>query len=63
VSFKEVINEAVDLSHLVYNRSQRGHPPGARLSFATRFYTPSEPWRPLSTQYSGYVTRVVRRYK
>lgn len=54
VGFKEVINEAVDVSHLIYNGRQMGRPPGVEMCFATSFYTPSELWRPnLSTQYSG----------
>lgn len=54
VDFEEVINEAVDFSHLVYNGRQMGRPPGVRLSVATPFYTPLELWRPsLLTQYSG----------
>ena len=54
VRFKEVINEAVDFGHLVYNGRQMGRPPSVEMSFATTFYTSSELWRPsLSTQYSG----------
>jgi hypothetical protein len=57
MSVKEIIDKAVDFGHLVYNGSQWGRPPGARLSFATTFYTPSELWRPiLSTQYSGLLS-------
>jgi hypothetical protein len=39
--FKEVIDKAVDLSHLIYNGSQMGRPPGVEMGFATSFYTPS----------------------
>ena len=51
---EEVINEAEDVGHLVYNGSQRGRPPSVGKWFAPLFYTLSELWRPnLSTQYSG----------
>jgi hypothetical protein len=54
VGFEEIIDEAVDVSHLIYNGRQMGRPPSVRLSVATPFYTPLELWRPiLSTQYSG----------
>src|SRR5215208_1605159 len=35
VSFEVIINKAVDFSHLIYNRSQRGRPPGEEFCFAT----------------------------
>jgi hypothetical protein len=39
IGFQEIINEAVDLSHLVYNRNQRGRSPGAKC-FRKLFFTP-----------------------
>lgn len=39
MSFEEIINEAVDVSHLVYNGRQMGRPPSVEMSFATSFYT------------------------
>ena len=35
MSFKEIINEAIDLSHLIYNGSQAGRPPGAKCLVKT----------------------------
>jgi hypothetical protein len=39
VGFEEVINEAVDVSHLVYNGRQMGRPPSVEMWFAPSFYT------------------------
>ena len=38
----KVGSENVSSGHFIYNVSQRGRPPGARIGFATSFYTPSE---------------------
>jgi hypothetical protein len=51
MGFERVIDEAVDLSHLIYNGSQMGRPPGVEMICSTSFYTPSGLWRPFpSTQ-------------
>jgi hypothetical protein len=41
IGFEELITEDVSFSHLIYNGSEAGRPPGVKMSLVTSFCTPS----------------------